>query len=75
MKCLLLGGGGFMGSHLCDALLSHGHSVRIFDRPNLQRFRDDTAVEWVGGDFVNREDVTEALKGCDIVYHLSLIHI
>jgi UDP-glucose 4-epimerase len=73
MKCLLLGGGGFMGSHLSDALLSQGHSVRIFDRPNLKRFReypDSSAVEWFDGDFLNNEDVTEALAGCDIVYHL-----
>jgi len=73
MKCLLLGGGGFLGSHLCDALLTRGDSVRIFERPNLQRYRkftDDEKVEWVDGDFTNEEDVASAVFGCDIIYHL-----
>lgn len=73
MKCLLLGGGGFIGSHLCEALLAAGHSVRIFDRPNLQRFRfpagADT-VEWLEGDFTNHDDLMRAISGNDVIYHL-----
>lgn len=73
MKYLVLGGGGFMGSHLSEALLAEGHAVRIFDRPNLTRFkplRHEQGVEWFEGDFINREDVAQAVSGCDIVYHL-----
>ncbi len=73
MRCLVLGGGGFLGSHLCDALLAEGHTVKIFDRPNLKRYRAfsaDEDVEWVEGDFANQEDVAQAVPGCDIVYHL-----
>ena len=73
MKCLILGGGGFLGSHLCDALLNAGYAVRIFDRPNLRHFRafgQDEAIEWMEGDFLNTEDVTLAVAGCDIVFHL-----
>ncbi len=72
MKCLILGGGGFIGSHLCEALLAEGHLVRILDRPNLSRFRtfQRDMVEWFDGDFVNREDVDNAVSGCDIIYHL-----
>jgi len=32
MNCLILGGNGFIGSHLLDKLLSEGHNVRIFDK-------------------------------------------
>lgn len=73
MKCLILGGGGFLGSHLGEALLAKGHSVRIFDRPNLYRFRSflpSEAIEWFEGDFNNREQVTAAVSGCDVIYHL-----
>ena len=73
MKCLVLGGGGFLGSHLCEGLLAHGHSVRIFDRPNLQRYvrlATDPTVEWVEGDFCNSEEVSQAVPGCDVIYHL-----
>lgn len=73
MRCLVLGGGGFLGSHLCDALLAAGHAVRVFDRPNLVRYRSfnsDEKIEWIEGDFVDREQVAKALSGCDVVYHL-----
>ncbi len=73
MKCLILGGGGFIGSHLCEALLAQGHHVRILDRPNLARFKPfgyEEKVEWIDGDFVNRKDVDNAVSGCDIIYHL-----
>lgn len=73
MKCLILGGGGFLGSHLCESLLTQGYSVRIFDRPNLFRFslfQRNEVVEWIEGDFINREHVAKAVSGCDIIFHL-----
>ena len=35
-KVLITGGAGFVGSHTADALLRHGHSVRIYDNLNEQ---------------------------------------
>ena len=73
MNCVILGGGGFLGYHLSQALLTAGHRVRIFDRPNLERFslsHDSGNVEWTEGDFVNQEDLEAAIAGCDVVYHL-----
>jgi UDP-glucose 4-epimerase len=73
MKCLVLGGGGFMGSHLSKALLAQGHTVRILERPNLRAaaiFPDCKDLEWLEGDFLNTEDVTQAVEGCEIIFHL-----
>ena len=73
MNCVILGGGGFLGYHLSQALLTAGHRVRIFDRPNLERFslsHDSGNVEWTEGDFVNQEDLEPAISGCEIIYHL-----
>lgn len=74
MRCLIVGGGGFLGSHLALRLLAEGYAVRIFDRPNLQRFdgtHGPSLVEWYEGDFVNHDDLSRAFSGCDIVFHLA----
>ena len=73
MRCLVLGGGGFMGSHLSRALLEQGHAVKVFERPNLkpaEALPHDKALEWLEGDFLNQEDVGQAVAGCEIIFHL-----
>jgi len=73
-RCLILGGKGFVGSHLVDALLSQDHLVRIFDRPGTVFLRDACAahphLEIVEGDFGNESDIAEAVAGCDFCFHL-----
>jgi UDP-glucose 4-epimerase len=71
-RCLVLGGGGFLGGHLVEALQAAGSDVRIFDR--LPRRSSSMAAaadtEWFEGDFGNRGDVAGALDGCDVAFHL-----
>lgn len=72
MKCVVVGGGGFIGSHLCEALLVEGHVVTVFDRgeaPNLDSLRQKGAILSVG-DFFNPEDIQRALVDQDVVFHL-----
>ncbi len=42
MHCLVLGGAGFMGSHIVDALVARNHRVRIFDLPNISTLQSET---------------------------------
>jgi UDP-glucose 4-epimerase len=71
MKCLVLGGGGFIGSNLCHALLAIGDSVRVFEnKADPSNGTLGQRLEWCQGDFNDREQVAQALRGCDVVYHL-----
>lgn len=70
MKLLVLGGCGFIGSHIVDALLSQKHDVRVLDR-GPERFRDPLpGIDTVFGDFRDRMLLVEALTGVDGVIHL-----
>lgn len=73
MKCLVLGGGGFIGSAVVDRLLAAGHSVRVFERPRVAPYRTFEAtemVEWITGDLLSSSDMSQALSGIDTVFHL-----
>jgi UDP-glucose 4-epimerase len=73
MKCLVLGGGGFIGSHLSKALLEQEHVVRIFERPNLRPVAilpGSRNLDWLEGDFLNEKDISQAVAGCEIIFHL-----
>lgn len=72
MKCLVLGGGGFLGSHVSEAILGAGHGVRVFEKELVGK--DNVAhllpkVEWTEGDFTNEAHVKEAVRGVDWVIH------
>lgn len=67
---LVIGGCGFIGSHIVDRLLEHGHSIRVFDR-QAERFRQPlNEVEYLFGNFGDRMAVVDALAGVDAVMHL-----
>lgn len=74
MKILVTGGAGFIGSHLCDALIEKGHSVVALD--NLLTGSTDNIAHLAGRDdfkFINH-DVTEYiyLPGrIDFIFHLA----
>lgn len=71
-KCIILGGAGFIGSHLADLLLHKGYEVVIFDKINCFKGNIEhllKKVKFIEGDFNNDIDLKNALKGIDYVYH------
>jgi UDP-glucose 4-epimerase len=70
MKTLVLGGCGFIGSHIVDQLVASGHSVRVFDR-HPEKYRPAVnGVDYIFGDFRESMDLIEALVDVEVVYHL-----
>ena len=70
MRILVLGGCGFIGSHVVDALLHVRHEVRVLDR-GPERFRAPLAkVDYRFGDMREPADLSEAMTGVDAVFHL-----
>jgi len=77
MQALVTGGAGFIGSHLCDLLLSQGHTVIAYDalitgrRANLAHLAEHPAFRFVEGDIVDRDRLAEAAAGCQWIFHLA----
>ncbi len=70
MKILLLGGNGFIGSHLLDELKAAGHAIRVFARdPDPWRAAVE-GVEYRLGDFSDTPLLAETMQGIDVVVHL-----
>ena len=76
---LITGGAGFIGSHLCDELLSHGYRVRILDNLSAQVHGPDARkpsyispdVQFVKGSVSDPEAVKKALRGVTAVFHFA----
>ena len=70
---LVTGGGGFIGSHLVDALLARGDNVRVLDNfstgklKNLQHNLDK--IELITGDLRDSVILSKAVQGVDLIFH------
>ncbi|GCE11733.1 SDR family oxidoreductase [Tengunoibacter tsumagoiensis] len=79
-RYLITGGAGFIGSHIAEALLSQGESVRIFDNFStgkrqtielLERLPGHLEVQH--GDIRNSEALEAAVAGVEVVWHQAAI--
>src|SRR3954466_8425690 len=81
MQCLVTGASGFIGSHLCEHLLSAGHDVvavdafipyypREFKEANLQSWRNHPRCRFHELD-LRTGAIEPLLAGVDVVFHLA----
>lgn len=74
LRCLVLGGSGFIGVNLVRALVASGASVRSFARsiPSAHSILQEVGgdVEWICGNFADGELMRKSMRDIDVVFHL-----
>ncbi len=74
---LVTGGAGFIGSHLVDALLARGYSVRVLDNLSMGKLTnlplDNPQLQFIEGDVADAAVVAQAVAGCEAVAHLAAV--
>jgi len=74
---LVTGGAGFIGSHVVDALVNDGHTVRVVDnfstghRENLAQVADRIDLREIS--ITDRDALADAMQGVDYVFHLAAL--
>jgi UDP-glucose 4-epimerase len=71
---LVTGGGGFIGSHLVEALLDRGYKVRVLDNFATGRLdRINQSAELAQGDIREGESIVPSFQGVDCVFHTAAL--
>src|SRR3954449_1983321 len=77
MRVLITGGAGFIGSHLCDELLSRGDSVHVLDDlstgaiENIRHLKGHDGFDYTLESASNPRVVAELVDEADVVFHLA----
>jgi UDP-glucose 4-epimerase len=78
-RILVTGGAGYIGSHLCDALIAEGHCVTAFDNlstgkiANLQHLLGHERFNFVNDSILNEAEIERLTREVEIVYHLAAV--
>ena len=68
-KVLVVGGSGFLGSHVADELTEKGYEVTIFDQKKSTWINDNQ--KFIESDLLDREHVIKSLEGFNFVVHFA----
>ncbi len=77
MKALITGGAGFIGSHLAERLLEHGHEVQVLDNlstgsmENIAHLKGRARFSYVIDTVTNEPLLAEMIDQSDVVFHLA----
>ncbi len=77
MRYLITGGAGFIGSHLTDRLIEHGHHVHVLDNlstgriENVDQWRDHDRFRFTEGNVLDEHVLEQGVASCDRVVHLA----
>src|SRR5687768_5776732 len=77
MRVLITGGAGFVGSHLCEALLERGDEVYVLDNlstgsiDNIAHLKDRSGFHYRIDTVENEPLLAEMIDRCDVVVHLA----
>ena len=77
MRALITGGAGFIGSHLSEALLDHGHEVLILDNlstgsiDNIAHLKGRPGLEYFVDSVTNEPLLAELIDRSDVIFHLA----
>ena len=68
-RILVTGGGGFIGKHLVERLLSEGHGVTVLDivAPHTTHHN----LNYILGSFLDVDKVNQAMQDAHVLYHLA----
>ncbi len=70
-KVIVVGGSGFIGSHVADCLSDKGYQVTIYDKIKSQWLRNDQ--KFIIGDVQDSEKLNQIIAGAEIVYNFAAI--
>lgn len=79
-RVLITGGASFIGSHLVDAILERGATLRVVDdlssgrRENIQRHLDKRRIEFIQADLREPGIARRSMEGINFVFHLAADH-
>ena len=71
MNACVIGGSGFLGSHVCDHLTGAGYAVSILDRVVSPWLHSDQQM--LVGDLLDEAMLDQSIAGCDVVYNFAAI--